>query len=48
MLPQPLDPFPSTNDENRDNNHPHVNFVSDAAGSVTLEFVNPTGPNVWF
>lgn len=36
------DGFPSTNDDNRDADQPHVNLVSEGPGTVTLEFVNPT------
>jgi len=34
--------FPSTNDINRANGHPHVNFVNNDVGEATLEFVNNT------
>jgi hypothetical protein len=40
--------FPSTNDENRANGHPHVNFVESGIGSVTLELVNDTNSLAFF
>jgi len=40
--------FPSTNDANRDANLPHVNFVSNDIGEVTLEFVNDTNSFAFF
>jgi hypothetical protein len=40
--------FPSTNDENRTNGHPHVNQVSVDVGEVTLDFVNTTNSLAFF
>lgn len=40
--------FPSTNDQNRANGLPHVNFVSNDVGEVTLEFVNDTNSLAFF
>ena len=40
--------FPSTNDANRAAGLPHVNEVSKGPGTVTLEFVNPTGALAFF
>lgn len=41
--------FPSTNDDNRDNGHPHVNEVfDDGTCEVTLEFVNDTNSLSYF
>ena len=40
--------FPSTNDANRDAGLPHVNFVSNGVGEVTLEFVNDTNSLAFF
>jgi hypothetical protein len=40
--------FPSTNEANRDAGLPHVNEVSKGPGTVTLEFVNPTGALAFF
>lgn len=40
--------FPSTNDENRTNGHPHVNLLSTDVGEVTLEFVNNTNSLAYF
>jgi hypothetical protein len=40
--------FPSTNDDNRANGHPHVNQVGVGIGEVTLEFVNDTNSLAFF
>lgn len=40
--------YPSTNDDNRDNGHPHVNQVDVGIGEVTLEFVNETNSLAFF
>jgi len=40
--------FPSTNDTNRTNGWPHVVFVSNGVGEVTLEFVNDTNSLAYF
>lgn len=40
--------FPSTNDQNRTNNRPHVNQVAVGIGQVTLEFVNDTNSLAFF
>jgi hypothetical protein len=40
--------FPSTNDENRAANLPHVNLVSTGPGTVTLDFVNPRNSIAFF
>ena len=40
--------FPSTNDANRELGLPHVNELSKGPGTVTLEFVNPTGALAFF
>lgn len=40
--------FPSTNDENRSAQLPHVNVVETGVGYVTLEFVNTTNSQAFF
>lgn len=40
--------FPSTNDQNRTNGHPHVNLVEAGIGYVDLEFVNATNSLAYF
>lgn len=40
--------FPSTNDTNRTNGHPHVNLVASGIGFVSLEFVNDTNSLAFF
>lgn len=40
--------FPSTNEDNRNNGHPHVNQIGVGVGRVTLEFVNDTNSLVTF
>ncbi len=40
--------FPSTNDDNRTNGHPHVNLIDAGIGYVELEFVNDTNSLAFF
>jgi hypothetical protein len=40
--------YPSTNDANRANGHPHVNLVETGIGYVDLEFVNDTNSLAFF
>lgn len=40
--------FPSTNEDNKTNNLPHVALVSQDVGSVTLDFVNDTNSLAFF
>lgn len=40
--------FPSTNDQNRTLNRPHVNLVSSGFGEVSLRFINNTNSQAFF
>lgn len=42
-----LDPFPSTNAQNKASGHQYVELVSRTTSSVTINFVNPTPLNQW-
>ena len=43
-----LDDFPSTNSENKINNHQYVEQTTTASGKVALKFVNPTNKAQYF
>lgn len=43
-----LDPFPSTNQQNRTNGNPYVELVSSNYNTVVLKYVNPRPQTVWF
>lgn len=43
-----LDPFPSTNQLNKDSGKPYVELVSSNYNTVVLKFVNPRPQTVWF
>lgn len=43
-----LDPFPSTNETNKEKGYPYVEFATSTSDSVTLKLINPTKSKVWF